>query len=75
MCSISMRQVLLVCLTYLCMVQASQIFTKLNIKDLQIDHAVHGRESVDRRMSSGICSWDSHCEFHCDKGTRLASTL
>lgn len=73
--SISMRQVVLVCLTSLCMVWWSQIFTELNITDLQIDYARFRKESVDHRMSSEIYSWDSHCKFSGDICTRLVSTL
>jgi len=57
------------------MVQSSQIFTELNIKDLQIGRARFRREPVDHKVSSRICSWDSYCKFSCGMCTRLVSTL
>lgn len=57
------------------MVQFSQNFTELSIKHLQIEHARFRKEPVDHRMSSGMCSWDSHCKFGRGIGTRLVLTL
>lgn len=75
MCSVSVREIVPVCLTCLCMVQLRQNFTGLHIKHLQIEHARFGKEPVDHRMSSGMCSWDSHCKFGRGICTRLVLTL